>query len=294
MSADIKNFFEENGYEVYHWASAKPGGEIEEIRKFVNPDKKTPVMVFQKFSLNPASTVLGYRVAIGVFDRDKEVIVHDYNLGNNFKISYPDFEKMFTSQARAILAVWPSEKMSGTIKGPNDKISYPERLEAMDKLGELLIVKDLESWRYFKFAQFDKAISLYQEFLDDVNFKQYLPAVYQVALVSFLARKSLELNQPDEAIKIITERVIPINHDLVKVPPGWAAPLQDKFISPYFTLIKAYLKEGKKESAVSAYEEMKKVYEEIKKMAISQEKKKRYESTMGQLEKEIFRPLPQK
>ncbi len=142
---DVKKFFEENGYETYYWTSTDSGKEIKEIKKFVNSVKKIPVVVYQKRSFDEESSAKAFRVVIGIFDRDKKVIVHDHNFGNNYEISYQDFEKMFRNDARVILAVWPSDKIKGQIAGPNYNAPYPSRLEAMDRVGNILAAEKAEA-----------------------------------------------------------------------------------------------------------------------------------------------------
>ena len=93
-------------------------------------------------------------MVIGIFDDEKKVIVHDHLLGNNYEISYQDFENMFLPNARAILAVWPSDKIKGIIKGPNSQTSYPPRLEAMDKLGPVLALTWADAVFYSRQSRF--------------------------------------------------------------------------------------------------------------------------------------------
>jgi len=256
---DIKSFFEENGYQTERWISQQPGGEIERIKKFVNPTQKAPVIVFQKVSPNPESTILRFRIVIGILDQEQKVIVHDHYFGNNYEISYQDFETMFQPDARAILAVWPTEYIEGSIEGPNYETSYSPRLESMDKIGDLLVNEALEAAHYNRIKDFEKTLPFYAAFVNGPDF-QYFPPAFRVSILSFWASWHLdELNQPDEAIKIINERVSPLNHDLDKPIEGWFITSQDKLASPYYVLARAYLQKGERELAVQNYEEMKKV-----------------------------------
>lgn len=249
----IKIFFEENGYEIYQGSSSYLDGEIKEIKKFVNSKEKIPVIVFQKNHLDSKASLLVSRVVIGVFDNEKKVVVHDNLLGNNYEISYEDFRKMFKPNTRVILAIWPSEKIKGIIKGPNYNLPYPERTEATDKLGHLLTSKASEIVLYRSSGNFEKDLALYKEFVDDPNF-EYSPPAFRVSILSAFARTYINLKQYDEAIKIINERVLPLNQNLNKAPEGWFISV-DKFSYPYFVLSLAYLKKGEKNLAVVYYKE---------------------------------------
>lgn len=251
---NIKNFFEENDYEVYQKNSSNLNGEINEIKKFVNPQKKIPVIVFQKRFLDSEISILVPRVVIGIFDNKKKVVVHDNLLGNNYEISYEDFGRMFKPNTWAILAVWPSDKIKGVIKGPNYNLLYPKRTEAMDKLSHLFTSKASEAVFYQLSGNFEKNIALYKKFVEDPNF-EYSPPAFRVSILSAFARIYIKLKQYDEAIKIINERVLPLNQNLSKTPEGWFISV-DKFSYPYFVLSLAYLKKGDKNLASAYYKEM--------------------------------------
>jgi len=262
----LQKFFQERGYETYRWASNQPGGEINEIKKFVNQDKKIPVIVYQKRSFVSDNQRRAFRVVIGLSDHDKKVTVHDYTFGNNFQISYADFNKMFLTDARAVLAVWPTSDLNQKIKGPNYSATYPGRLAVMDKMGDYLI---RPSDMYFASLNKDyiNALKMLQEFISDEKFNS-LPPVYRLYFNAFLARVFLYLNQPDKAIETITNRVLPLNSSLDEPYDGWTEQLsyfknnnysRASLAYPYYVLGLAYIAEGDKELARKNFEEALKI-----------------------------------
>ncbi len=280
-SLEIKEFFEENGYSVFNWLSQEAGGELEQVKEFVNPESKTPVIVFQKSLLDPENFTAGYRLVIGIFDKDEKVVVHDNYLGNNYEISYNDFKMMFQSDNRAVLAVWPSNSLKGVVDGPDDSAVYPSRLDEMDKLGSLLTVKLLKALHYARLYKDEpeRVTPLFKDFVDDADFK-YLPSAFQVSFLSYLANWHLGfLENPDEAIRIITEQVLPLNHDINQAPEGWFAPPQEKLAAPYYLLAQAYLQKNQRELALENYQEMKQI-EAFNKDA--------YQAMLELLEKELY------
>lgn len=252
----LEKFFQEKGYETHYWSSSKPGGEIDEIKKFVNVDKKIPVIIFQNRSLEPgALKIAGFRVVIGVSDERQKVTVQDYNFGNNYEISYQDFEAMFDQRARVILAVWPKSDLLSKLPPRSQGISYPARIKAMDNVGELLI-KRADSVRFFNVVQYEKSLELYQGFLADPKFS-YFPPAYQVFFYDFLAKLYLKLDKPDEALKVINEKALPLNHDLKQPFGDWKSPTNvDQLWGPYYVLGNIYQKKGDKELAIKNYEEV--------------------------------------
>lgn len=229
---DIQKFFKDNGYETYRWASKESGSEIKEIKKFVNSKIRIPVIVYQQILPETASTT-AFRVVIGVFDDNQKVIVHDHNFGNNYEISYPVFQSLFNPRSRAILAVWPSDELKKSLKSPNYSVSYPQRLEAMDKLGPVLATKASQADYWRQLWNFKKSFDFYKEFIDDPNF-HYFPPAYQVSFLSLLAGYYVQFNQFDEAINLIKNRVLPLNQNLDEPVLGWFIPPLDKFAWPYY------------------------------------------------------------
>jgi tetratricopeptide (TPR) repeat protein len=258
--SSAKSFFEENGYETYEWLSPEPGGEISQIKKFVNPSKKIPVIVFQKNAAE--SIVSGFKVIIGVFDGEKKIVIHDHYFGNNYEMSYDDFENMFTGNSRAILAVWPKEELLSQIDGPNYNVSYPSRSETMDKVGNFLAIKQAEIIYYLNINDYQKVSASLKEFIENPIFEKNFPIFFQLQTISTLASTYAILNQADEAIKIINEQVLPLNHDLNQPSQDWFIPDQKKLVVPYYILALSYLEKGEKALALNNYKEMLKIKDE--------------------------------
>lgn len=282
--ASAESFFKSNGYQTAQLGSVDIEKTIPEIKKYVNGQKRTPVLVLQKRSLDPRSDQLGFRVVIGVSDDEKKITVHDYYFGNNYEISYQDFETMLAPSYLSVLAIWPSEELTGKIKGAPDSQqapAYPARMEAMDKVGELLAVDRTEACRLFSsFSKSNEAFSLYEGFVNDSNFK-YFPPIYQVDLLSYLAEGYIKYGRYDDAIKLIQDNILPINHDLNQNPPeGWYIPSQSKMAYPYSVLTEAYINKGEKNLAKATLEEMKKI-------AVPPERQEYFDSMISKLEKEI-------
>ncbi|MDD2730765.1 MAG: tetratricopeptide repeat protein [Candidatus Portnoybacteria bacterium] len=259
--SQITVFFQKKGYETRFYSPAVDSeiDKISEIKKFVNPQKKTPVIIYQRRSADAERISNGFRIIIGVFDKEKKIIVHDYDFGNNYEISYEDFEKMFDlTNNWAILAVWPGEELTAEIKGPDYSRTYPKRLEAMDNVGEILIKSNDIVW-FNNNQKYEQALNLFKEIIADPKF-EYLPPAHRVSFFTSFANLYLRADRADEAIKILNEKALPLNHDLSQSYGDWNKPLNiDKFSTPYYVLGTAYQKKGDKESARQNFEEALKI-----------------------------------
>lgn len=265
-TTDLENFFKQNGYETYLWFSYDEGSEMAKIKKFVNPAKKTPVIVYQgNAPIGDGNVTNSYRVVIGVSDRHKRVVLHDHDRGNNFEISYEDFGKMFSRDARAVLAVWPSKNLKTEIKGPDFGKKYPEKTANMLQIGELLATKGAEFVHYMNSPDWEKGkikVSL-EKVISDSNF-EFLPLSIKVWDLCYLAELEYKSGNPDKAISIINEKALPINKDFKNVPDGWTAPTWNRSDYPYHVLALAYLAKGEKDLAIENYKIEKSIKEQEK------------------------------
>lgn len=264
--SNIRKFFEDNGYATSYWTSTSTKDVIPRLKGFINPEKKIPVIVLQKKYLDPGS-LNGYRLVIGISDKDKKVIVHDYDFGNNYEISYDNFEAMFNSNGRAFLAAWPSEDLMSKLKRPDYVKPYPERLPIMDSNGKMLAEVSTAVFDYNFTQNFEEALRIYQKFVNDPNFNNFPPA-HRVSFYSSLAAIYIALNNLDKAIEIITSQAMPLNNNLNQPYNGLTEQVdffkannytENKLETPFYMLGRAYLLKGDKKSAQKNFEEALKI-----------------------------------
>jgi len=253
----IKKFFEDNGYETSRWdlnsQNKKSNDVLSEIKKYVNSEKKIPVIIYQEHSPESESAIIGPKVVIGVFDNTKKIVVNDNLLGNNYDISYQDFGNMFIRPA--VLAVWPSDKIKSNLSGPKDQNPYPARTEAMNKVGSLLTIYEADSGAFLGDKKFEKQNQSLKRMINDPNF-EYFPPVFKILFLSTFARSYVYLNQFKEAIDVINNQVLPLDKNLASPIQGWTVSPVDEVSYPYFVLSLAYLQSGQRDLAVDSYKKM--------------------------------------
>jgi len=221
------------------------GEAISSIKQFVNSEKKIPILVHQKFNADPENDYSSYRVIIGLFEDEKKLVVHDWLYGNNYEISFEDFEKMFLNDMIVFVPVWPSDesKVKNT-HTRNMSTVYPKKSEVMDKL------KGFWDTHVETFTGVETDILEYKKMADDVQM-ELIPPPYRIIIYTVLAEKQMDAGDFDGAIATLEERIMPLNHDLNQVYGLFAGNLklfknldckEYKFGFPYALLAKAYLK----------------------------------------------------
>jgi len=259
----LEEFFVEGEYETER-IYLDEGKEIDGIKKFVN--KKVPVLVVQKRSPDPKATGNILRLVIGVFDDEKKVVVHDYSYGNNYELSYDQFLDLFKPlERKTLFVVRPSGQLSNQLSRPDDVAPYPDRIEAMDKLGSYYAGTNADlhhqKVEFVAEAKKDNKPELYGEVLEIFQ-EQFLDERYNLqhplAIIwskSAYAQTLQAMGRYDEAIQSIVNEALPLNHDLDKPYDGWVITSgyikNGKVAYPYLRLGHAY---GLKGDFVKAFE----------------------------------------
>ena len=215
----IAAYFESKGLN----AQQLPLKTIDDLRKYINQDAKTPLFVFQYPSLYIPLNSLGVfgryaRVVIGLDDTDQTVIVHDYWLGNNFGISYGDFLQL----SPAFIAVSPKQQTNIT-RAP---VVYPP---ISDNERNMLNANMTYYYNYYATStslfQNSSTVTLFlkAEFLDNPDF-QNMPPVFKMLAYDNEGKLLLNLKDYDGALEAFTEAET-YDHDLDKPSGTWPAVL---------------------------------------------------------------------
>ena len=283
-------FFEDRGYDTF---SVKllddkyKDRKINEIKKYIKKD--IPVIVIQQKRLDTVASDIerfGWRVVIGVFDDKKEIIVHDAYLGNNYKLSYSDFEKLFIPGASRMLVAWPKDALAQSLPKPGNGLPYSERPTGMDNAynaigaagrarttaaASVTLCKNAQpdptQDQISEFIRLNKeSIQYRDEAINNPAFKM-LPPIVQFHNKLWKAKSLIRIGEISKARAIILNELIPANKDLDKPAEGFefadgfseTTPIRsDKLVNgqmPYVyeLLMQTYWYEGKYKEAIDAY-----------------------------------------
>ena len=284
-------FFEAQGYNTFSINLRAPnykGNEINEIKQFIKKD--IPIIVIQQKRLDTKSDDIekfGWRVVIGVFDDKKEIIVHDISLGNNYALSYADFEKLFVPGASRMLAAWPKDTLAQSLSKPGNGLPYPERSTVIENAYDLMGASgrareavaaadalctnapaDPTPDQISEFIRLNKeSIRYREEAINNPAFKT-MPPILQFREKFWRARALMRIGEISKARGILLNELIPANKDLDKPVEGFALAVDlseatessrySKVINgqmPYVyeILMLSYRYEGKFKEAINAY-----------------------------------------
>lgn len=218
---------------------------IRDFTQFVNARRKTPLIVVHKLSnRDDLPPLYVYSVLIGVDSSRDEITLHNSILGNNYRIAFSDFEKRTEGARRQFVAAVPHPSIRDQLRPPSTRASYPPRKAIMDAPEDL----DLQlRWLALMQQRRDGAdprimLAQWQELESHPAFLRLHPAA-RIVLHTNVAREHRRLGEYAEAIRVIEEFALPLNHDLNQPYGEWDRDpaVQRETDRPWLSLARTYM-----------------------------------------------------
>lgn len=256
----VRDFFQKTGrYNV-----EEMNLEINDLKKFINPKIKTPLFFFYPVSIDQPDDIGYYPAAvlIGINDSEKKITFHNYWLGNNYELTFDDFQKGWekvNSNSRNKYIVIQPKKFQEKIKEVSSRSSsnYAERTATMAKTQE--ISKNMAfGLGLFSKKRYEESLQYFEKVKNDSNFSQIAPSYFKVFTYSYLADSYLRQDKIDLALDN-ANLAVGVNSDLDKPAGDWAGHEtgndndNGKLGLPFKILGSIYNKKGELERARESY-----------------------------------------
>lgn len=259
----IKQFFDEiGGYD----AKAEHL-EIRDLKKYINPETRTPLLLFLPVSSDQPAEVTFYpaTLLIGIKETEGKLVFHDYWLGNNYEMTFDEFnkrwKKMRPDMRNLYLAIQPSN-LKDKLKEIQGKASssYPGRTLTMQKTEQ--IFKDFSTAIAANWVNSDAIAKQY--FLktqNNPNFEEFFPPIFKVLLWGDLGFAYAKEGDFDNALNY-ANKAIEADHDMDSPSGDWQGyehpgknPEFAGVISdPYRNLGNIYWRQGNLQKAQENYQ----------------------------------------
>lgn len=252
--ADLADFARSQGYD----AEVLRARDISDLHAFINPQVRTPVLVYQPPALNYHGLWMPYRVIIGLRDRDRKVIVHDFTFGNNYEISYDNFTALWGKsasglQGKSYLVIRPKnwQEVSRKLVVAS---RYPERAPVMDQtilLERMLYLND----RLMHGAKPEEMAVLYGDIIKEDKALQYFPRWVLTTLFANAAAYNYRAGNIADAVSL-ARKADDLNRDLGEPKAGWTYswPYGDELARVWLNDGVIYENAGDRTSAIANYQ----------------------------------------
>ena len=200
--------------------------QLDDLKKYINADTRTPLLASFKIDANQPIDVPypPLVVIIGVKESEQKLILHDVWLGNNFEMSFDEYNQRQAQLPPAkrynFLVVQPTDLKNKLNEVKSRSFSgYPARTATMQNAENMF--KDYAiGWGAEKAGQADIAVEYFLEVRNDSNYDRYFPLALKAYLAAHLAEVYLQKKDFDNATKYIAESVS-LDHDLDKPLNDW-------------------------------------------------------------------------
>lgn len=240
---------------------------INELKKYINSEVKTPLLIFFPLDKEQPSEVTFHplTVVIGIKESEKKIVLHNFYLGNNYEISFADFEKSWESmridERDAYYVIQPIELKEKLKEVSSRKVNqYPARIRVMDDFSGLLA--DYAVSRAMRtFGENDLSMEYALKVKNDPRFEKEIHTFYKMEIHGLLASSYFKKDDLESA-KQNALLAMEMNHDLNKPfkdwpgieNPGSRVGEVNKSSEPYKLLGDIYLRTNELDLAKQNYE----------------------------------------
>ena len=256
----IRSFFTRAGYAV-----KEVHLENNELKTYINDSAKTPLFAFLSVDENQSEKDLYHPavVVIGVKESEQKVIVHDFWLGNNYEISFSDFDqrwsRMRPDEQKNYIIIQPQNLKSALTELGTRKIeNYPKRTMTMDRTMGMLKNYALGFGSGDLSNLNSEALDYFSRVEKDSGFKEELPPFFRVMTYYELASAYLKARKFDSALEYAL-KAVDANHDLDKPSNDWPGYERElglvngELSDPWIALGNVYLETKNYQKAKEAY-----------------------------------------
>jgi tetratricopeptide (TPR) repeat protein len=198
----------------------------EELKDYISVSKRTPLITFTAIDENQPIESQYYpaRVLIGLKENEKKLIFQDYWLGNNYEISFDEYDKLLEKTPptlRNLYIVIQPKDLSGKLKEIQSRniTPYPQRTEIMNKAAGMFKNYAIAVNPYYT-KRFDIAEKYFSAVINDSGFTDFFPPEFKVRSFYELAEMQSGKGNLESAMKNV-QKSIEMNHDLNKPFKDW-------------------------------------------------------------------------
>jgi len=210
---------------------------LTDLTQYINSEIRTPLLLFLPASVDQPMNINYYptTVLIGVDEKNQKLTFHDFWLGNNYEMTFNDFNKL-ESQLPAVLQnnylVIQPKNLNEKLKEISQRKveSYPARTSTMQNAEKMFRNYATGSGGAFRVGLWLQALDYFSQVEKSPNFNDYFPPYFKTMLYYQLAKVYFLKNDLDNALAY-AQKAVDSDHDLDKPFKDWPG-YEVKYVSP--------------------------------------------------------------
>jgi tetratricopeptide (TPR) repeat protein len=216
---DILDFFEKKHSGEYS-VKIVNFSKIADFKSYINPNSKTPLLIALPVdSQQPANIYNPIKILIGISEHRKILTFHDFWLGNNYEMTFGDFDKLANKSGKKFIAIQPAnlkEKLKELAS--RQVLQYPARTKTMTSCENAF-----KNYAIARNAGNNKINDVAKQYADkaknDPCFEQSFPKVFKMGTYINLANMAVAAKDP-AALAFVNE-AISLDNELDKPSGDW-------------------------------------------------------------------------
>ncbi len=200
---------------------------VSDLKKYINSETKTPLVLLLPISSDQPDSIVFYPAAtlIGINEKDQKLTMHNFWLGNNYEISFDEFNKLESKlpqdSQNTYIVIQPKNLEEKLKEISMRKIAaYPERTSIMQQGGQMFKDYTIGSAGAYAAGLWPQALEYISKVENSPNFNEFFPPYYKTMLYYQKANMLFLKNDLDGAL-VYANKAVAEDHDLDKPFKDW-------------------------------------------------------------------------
>lgn len=201
--------------------------DIADLKKYINPEIKTPLILFLPISSDQPASVTYYSamVLFGIDEKKQKLVFHNHWLGNNYEISFEEFgeleNKLPIDQRNKYIIIQP-RNLSEKLKELSQKEMQPyaKRISILQN-GEQMFKDHAIGAGALELRMEDVSLLYLSKAENSPNFDEFFPPFFKMLLYYEKAKAFFIKHDFDNALRY-AQRAVDMDHDLNKPFKDWS------------------------------------------------------------------------
>lgn len=200
---------------------------LTDLKKYLNSEVRTPLILFLPISSDQPASISYFpaTVLIGINEVSQKLIMHNYWLGNNYEMSFDEFNKLeekLPSSLKNKYIIAQPENLGEKIKelSQRKQVDYSARTSIMRNGEQMFKDYSIGSGGAYSAGLWPQALEYFSKVENSPTFDEFFPPYFKTILYYQKARIFFLKDDLDSAL-VYAQKSVAINNNLDKPFKDW-------------------------------------------------------------------------